>query len=87
MSNGVSGKRYLICSIRKSDVCRCGCKGFCSIGNIQRTIAWSFNCLADGIYPALDHTGRPFHDDPRATQRGLDLAEGWRGALTEFRAD
>eukprot|EP00969_Alexandrium_andersonii_P151293 6689665-Alexandrium_andersonii.AAC.1 len=39
-------KRHMICSVRKADLCKCGCKGFCTLGAILRMIAWSFNALA-----------------------------------------
>eukprot|EP00969_Alexandrium_andersonii_P300533 13286691-Alexandrium_andersonii.AAC.1 len=47
-SNMLTGGRYLICSLRKSDLCQCGCRGFCALGSVQRVIAWSFQCLALG---------------------------------------
>eukprot|EP00969_Alexandrium_andersonii_P282409 12485172-Alexandrium_andersonii.AAC.1 len=31
-SNMFSGTRYLICPLRKSDLCRCGCRGLCTFG-------------------------------------------------------
>ena len=83
----ISGKRHLICSLRKSDMCTCGCKGLCTLGEIQRAIAWSFNVLATGEYPATGHDQMPFANEIRANQRGFQLAGGARGALCEMRAD
>ena len=80
-------KRHLICSLRKSDLCRCGCRGLCTLGEIQRIIAWSFNCIAKGEYPSVDHWGRPFEDEIREARRGTELAAGYCGALCEMRAD
>lgn len=68
-SNTLTGQRYMICSIRKSDLCRCGCKGFCTIGRLQRIIAWSFNVLADGRYPRFDYNGQPFADELRSSTK------------------
>ncbi|CAK0831430.1 unnamed protein product [Prorocentrum cordatum] len=81
------GIRYLICVIRKSDLCRCGCRGFCTLGTILRVIAWAFNVLAVGLYLLLDHEGKPFEDLVRANKHRFTIAEGWVGALTELRAD
>jgi hypothetical protein len=68
-SNTLTGRRYMICSLRKSDLCRCGCKGFCTMGRLQRIIAWSFNALADGRYPRFDYDGKPFADELRSSTK------------------
>ena len=86
-SNGLTGQRFLICSLRKSDLCKCGCKGFCTLGAVLRMIAWSFNVVAEGVYPAMRHDGKPFADEVRAAQRGEPIADGYCGALVEMRAD
>lgn len=86
-SNLLTHTRYLICVVRKSDLCKCGCKGFCTLGTVSKIIAWSFNALATGEYPAFDHNGLPFQDGLRAAQRGTLIAAGVCGALCEMRAD
>lgn len=79
--------RHLICIIKKSDLCDCGCNGWCTTGAIQRILAWSFKCLSSGVYPEFDHRRRPFADEVRAARRGFPLAAGICGALCEYRAD
>eukprot|EP00959_Pyramimonas_sp_CCMP1952_P206312 4315026-Pyramimonas_sp.AAC.1 len=86
MSSGLSKKRFLVCTIRKQDVCKCGCKGNCSFGLIQRVLRWSYNALAEGVYPDRDHDENPLPEH-RAVLRGFPLAGGWRAALCEIRAD
>ena len=86
-SNTLSGTRYLICTLRKSDLCKCGCKGFCTLGVVLEIIAWAFGILASGFYPAFRHDGKPFDDELRANQRGMPIAEGNCGALCEARMD
>eukprot|EP00959_Pyramimonas_sp_CCMP1952_P243250 5084637-Pyramimonas_sp.AAC.1 len=86
-SNSLTGVRYLICVIRKSDLCRCGCKGFCTHGTILRVIAWAFNVFATGLYPSHDHENKPFEDVVRANKYNFPIAENWVGALCELRAD
>eukprot|EP00959_Pyramimonas_sp_CCMP1952_P224457 4693416-Pyramimonas_sp.AAC.1 len=54
---------WLIASIRKSDTCRCGCKGFCTCGQLLRVLVWSFNVMASGVHPLYDHLGKAFTDD------------------------
>ena len=87
-SNSLTGKRHLICSVRKKDVCQCGCKGHCTMGGLLRVIAWSFAVLARGEHPEVRHDGTPFaEDDHRFPLRGTPLAQGRVGALVEMRAD
>ena len=86
LSNSLTKKRFMISSIRKGDLCRCGCKGQCTLGQINRVVRWSFNALASGLWPAENHEGGPL-DPERALKRGFPLAEGWAGALTELRMD
>ena len=88
MSSIISGERFQICTIRKKDLCKCGCKGFCSFYPILRTISWSFNQLAGGIWPEVRHDGVPFEvGSMRHDLGGGLLADGFAGALTEMRAD
>jgi hypothetical protein len=50
-----SGKRHLVAAQRKSRLCRCGCKGWCSLWPIFNFIRWSFSVLASGVFPATRH--------------------------------
>ena len=83
--------RHLICVLRKSDLCKCGCKGFCTLGAVQRVIVWSFGQMQKGLYPSADHLGVPFteiSDQHRFERRGLELTEGeYSCAFIEMRAD
>eukprot|EP00959_Pyramimonas_sp_CCMP1952_P427339 8949779-Pyramimonas_sp.AAC.1 len=86
MSSCLFGARWLICVVRKSDLCKCGCRGFCALGPVLRAIAWAFSVLQSGVYPATYHLGMPFSDPIRAAKRGFEFARGWVGVLSEMRA-
>ena len=89
-SSLLAPRRHLICAIRKSDLCRCGCKGLCTLGAVQRIIAWSFSVIQSGKWPEFDHMGRSLllnGEEARAAKAGQDLADGHCGALVEMRAD
>eukprot|EP00959_Pyramimonas_sp_CCMP1952_P040092 838015-Pyramimonas_sp.AAC.1 len=86
MSSHLTKSRTLLCVIKKSDMCQCGCRGFCTWGAICRILVWSFNTLALGKWPATNHLGEPF-GDWRGDYRGFDLYDGFAGALIEYRAD
>ena len=83
-----SGERFMICSLRKQDLCQCGCRGFCTLSAVMKTIAWSFNQLAGGIYPEVGHDGCAFPEgSTRAELAGTFIADGMCGAVVEMRAD
>eukprot|EP00959_Pyramimonas_sp_CCMP1952_P367873 7705911-Pyramimonas_sp.AAC.1 len=86
MSNTMTKQRFTICAVRKQDVCKCGCHGQCAFGQISRALAWSFNAMATGVWPGINHQNLPL-DEERALKRGFDLAGGWRAAVTEIRCD
>eukprot|EP00959_Pyramimonas_sp_CCMP1952_P097617 2040297-Pyramimonas_sp.AAC.1 len=87
LSNHLSGKRHLLCTLKKTDMCKCGCAGFCTWGAVLRVLVWSMNVMALGKHPQNDHLGEPFGDH-RFDYRGFDLApSGVAGAVCEFRAD
>ncbi len=61
-----------------------------SLHTLYSVLAWSFRALADGVWPATDHWGRPFTDTfhrKRAAVAGQPLANGFRGAWVEMRGD
>ena len=60
IENFISGQRYAIGVIRKKLLCRCGCRGFCSINAILSFVAWSFRCMRDGYFPSRRHDETPW---------------------------
>ena len=58
---------------------------------LYKVLAWSLNCLAEGLHPAADHDGRPFsreHHPERYAKRGQPLNQsGFRGIWSELRGD
>lgn len=50
-------KRHLCCVIRRSNFCKCGCKGWCTLFPIFSVLKWSFDSLAQGTWPAKSHSG------------------------------
>ena len=75
-------ERHMICSIRRGDVCRCGCRGSCTFGAVGRILSWSLNALSTGQWPVKNHLG----EEMEGGRRGL-LANGYLGGLVEYRAD
>ena len=51
----VSNKRHLICTLRKSEKCACGCLGWCSFWTIFNFISWAFTTGAKAVRPSRKH--------------------------------
>ena len=55
--NILSGARHLICILRKANICRCGCRGWCSLWPIMAMLHWSFAQLAVGEFDSAPSPG------------------------------
>ena len=69
---GFSRVRHLVWTVRKSILCDCGCKGWCTFSQLFQFIAWSLFCLANGINPSTRHDNLDL-DYKRAEYAGLPL--------------
>ena len=73
--NVLTGRRYLYGLLRKRQVCRCGCKGWCSYYPMLEMTAWPLRALAQGAMPAARHNGEAWRpsDVERAGKAGLAI--------------
>lgn len=69
----ITGKRHLITIIRKSRLCRCGCRGWCTLFPVFLFINHSLIALADGHHPKLAWDGTPFTEGLRLELVGVQL--------------
>ena len=80
---------HLVALLRKSQVCRCGCKGWCSIFILMTFLRWQFEALARGEHPVARHDGEPFGDEGaeavRASLAGTPL--GFAIAVVFIKSD
>lgn len=67
--NLVTNRRHLITCLRTRDMCRCGCRGWCSVYAVMATLSWGAkslvnghkpNLLFDGSHPAAGEPGSEF---------------------------
>ena len=56
LSRSIDARR-LVTVMRKSECCRCGCSGRCTVQALFRVFTWSFNCLAAGTWPSTGPFG------------------------------
>lgn len=86
-------QRHLVVAIRRDTLCRCGCRGWCTLHGIFRFLRWSLEALANHRFPCQRHDGSPWlkptesamSDGEREALAGLDLKLS--GALTMVKAD
>ena len=80
--------RHLVAVYRKSELCQCGCHGWCSLYALHSWLVWSFAALARGAWPAQRHDGTPFStaaDQWRQDRAGQRF--GCRMALVVLKGD
>ena len=84
----ITGVRQLSAILRKRRMCRCGCRGWCSLYPFFQSMRWQYESLSRGEYP-LD---RPDHkawvlpqDAKRANKQGISI--GFRGACIWLKGD
>lgn len=71
----LSGRRFLCGAFRKRNMCRCGCKGWCSYYALFSVATWSIEALAAGTWPRRRHDGRDWlaSDSMRQSKAGSAL--------------
>eukprot|EP00959_Pyramimonas_sp_CCMP1952_P067548 1410007-Pyramimonas_sp.AAC.1 len=50
--NIASGIRHLCATLRKSELCSCGCRGWCSVFPILAMLRWSILATLRGEFPS-----------------------------------
>ena len=81
-----TGKRHLLAVIRRSEVCSCGCRGWCTLQPLFAMLAWSFASMVRGVWPSARHDG-PFGatDATRALKANQPL--GWKAVCVIVKGD
>jgi hypothetical protein len=86
--NLATQSRHCFVALRKSELCACGCRGWCSIHMVWMLVAWSLRAMIEGKYPTTRHDGTPWQvgvDDHRDALKGKPL--GWKAILLFVKAD
>ena len=78
--------RFLISALRKRELCRCGCKGWCSYFPVLDALRWQISEISEGRHPTTKHDGTAWPaDSSRGAVAGVPL--GWRCAVLFCKAD
>ena len=74
VANLLTRRRHLVAVVRKSIMCRCGCRGWCTLWPIFNFVAWSFQAMATNTFPNAPCAMLEWPADHwRATVGGLRL--------------
>ena len=80
-------KRNTIAVLKKSELCACGCRGWCTIYHFFKELHWELCALAEGIHPTNRHDRA---DWAEAAHKRRDLAGkpmGIKAALLFLKGD
>ena len=80
----ITGKRWLIMILRKTEYCNCGCRGYCSLRPFWAELAWSMRSLARGKYLSFGPDGSQLSEDRLAF---ADEPLGFRAACIFIKGD
>lgn len=80
-----SKRRHAIAILKKSEMCRCGCRGWCSVWPVFSALRWMYRACSNGRMPDRRHDGRPFAaGDPRGQRAGAPIS---RSVLVWIKGD
>eukprot|EP00969_Alexandrium_andersonii_P153435 6784699-Alexandrium_andersonii.AAC.1 len=73
--------------MRKSQMCACGCVGWCSVYPVMAFLEWGLKAVTSGRMPSTRHNGTPFNagdDADRAARAGSPCI---KAALVHLKGD
>ena len=84
-----SGRRHRFFVWRKTDFCKCGCKGWCTLYGIWSFVAWSLQALVEGRFPRRRHDGCEFATEGADAQRACYAGDemGFKCILLAIKGD
>ena len=71
--NLVSSRRWLVVALRKSYLCKCGCRGWCTFWSVFNFITWCLTMSDQGAYPSQDWSQSDWTDEVRVSLAGIAL--------------
>lgn len=82
-----STERHLCAVLRKSELCSCGCRGWCSVSQVWAMLAWGVVAVQSGVQPTSRHDRMPWR--PSDTLRSPTAGEpfGFRACCLFIKGD
>ena len=87
LTNLATGTRHLCITLRKSLLCRCGCRGWCTLRPTFEFVHWCISALAEGKFPESRHDQSAWGpaDEFRESLQGKRM--GFKAALLDIKGD
>ena len=83
----VTGLRQLCVALRKSEMCSCGCGGWCTMYCIMAMLNWSFAHMARGLAPSARHDASPWTAADCGREAVSGIALGWLAVVLFIKSD
>jgi hypothetical protein len=80
-------KRHLFAIFRKRQLCRCGCRGWCTFHSLFLMIRWCLAALAEGVWPDMRHDGQPWRLSDVSRQAKAGSAMVFKAACVFVKGD
>ena len=77
----LSRRRHLLAVFRRTDLCSCGCRGWCSLHPIWESLAWAVRALHAGRYPSIRHDLKPWLPSDKSREPLAGEALPFKGYL------
>jgi hypothetical protein len=87
MINLITSMRFCIGVLRKRNLCKCGCRGWCTIYHFFRMLHWELKTLAEGIHPATKHDGTEWTESDNLRKDRAGTLLGIKAALMFLKGD
>ncbi len=87
--NSLTGMRHIAVTLRKSRLCACSCRGWCTLHEVWRFLQWSLECAAAGRAPLCRHDGGEWatSDRGRAERARVEPELSFRAAVIHVKSD
>jgi len=82
-----STTRHLLGVLRKTELCQCGCRGWCTLWAMWHVIAWGVRAIHSGFYPSERHDGQPWFDTDACRQPTANETLGFLACVLFVKSD
>ena len=79
--------RHLCAVLRKSEMCKCGCRGWCSVHPILMMLRWSLLTMIHGIWPLQRPDDTPWREQDVLESSVAGMSLGFKAIVVFVKAD
>ncbi len=83
----LTGVRHLCIILRKSELCQCGCRGWCTLFGVFQFLNWCFLAMARKVFPSCRHDNTSWSPLDRYWENFAGKAMTFRAILLKIKGD